>query len=123
MIADVHGNAPALDAVLAELENERPDLIVVAGDVAGGPHQDEVLDRLMRLERARLCVGEEVSLLRGQAFGGPRAGHPPEPRETETSFEHARGAGGPNVVSPVLRLDVSWAVERSRRDPAVSCSA
>jgi predicted phosphodiesterase len=33
----VHGNAPALAAVLAELEREQPDLIVSGGDLTWGP--------------------------------------------------------------------------------------
>jgi predicted phosphodiesterase len=37
VLADIHGNAPALRAVLAELDRERPDAIVVGGDVLGGP--------------------------------------------------------------------------------------
>ena len=35
-LADVHGNAMALDAVLAELEREQPDLIVSCGDLTWG---------------------------------------------------------------------------------------
>jgi predicted phosphodiesterase len=35
-IADVHGNATALGAVLAELEREQPDLIVSCGDLTWG---------------------------------------------------------------------------------------
>jgi predicted phosphodiesterase len=35
-IADVHGNAMALEAVLAELEREQPDLIVSCGDLTWG---------------------------------------------------------------------------------------
>jgi predicted phosphodiesterase len=34
---DIHGNLPALEAVLRELEHEGPDMIVVGGDVALGP--------------------------------------------------------------------------------------
>ena len=36
-LADVHGNATALEAVLAELEREQPDLIVSCGDLTWGP--------------------------------------------------------------------------------------
>jgi predicted phosphodiesterase len=35
-LADVHGNASALEAVLAELESEQPDLIVSCGDLTWG---------------------------------------------------------------------------------------
>jgi hypothetical protein len=34
---DIHGNVPALDAVLAEVEREQVDLIVIGGDVVAGP--------------------------------------------------------------------------------------
>ena len=38
IIADIHGNLPALEAVLAELAQLRPDRLVVAGDtVVGAP--------------------------------------------------------------------------------------
>lgn len=36
-IYDIHGNLPALEAVLQEIEGADPDLIVVGGDVAAGP--------------------------------------------------------------------------------------
>lgn len=47
---DIHGNLPALDAVLAEVERERVDAVVVGGDVAGGPMPAGVLDRLAALD-------------------------------------------------------------------------
>jgi putative phosphoesterase len=46
---DIHGNLPALDAVLAELRQEPPDAVVVGGDVAAGPMPREVLARLRDL--------------------------------------------------------------------------
>jgi putative phosphoesterase len=67
VIADVHGNAPALDAVLAEIESEAPDAIVLAGDAAGGLWQGTVLDRLTALERARFVRGN-VDRVMVQAF-------------------------------------------------------
>jgi predicted phosphodiesterase len=42
-LADVHGNAPALEAVLAEVEREQPDLIVSCGDLTWGPLPRETL--------------------------------------------------------------------------------
>src|SRR6266567_3811017 len=56
-IADVHGNLLALEAVLARLEAESVDAIVVAGDVASGPQPAETVERLMSLERARFIRG------------------------------------------------------------------
>jgi putative phosphoesterase len=59
-IYDVHGNLPALEAVLAELERVNPDLIVVGGDVVAGPMPAEVLDRLAAL-------GQSICFIRGNA--------------------------------------------------------
>jgi putative phosphoesterase len=42
-LADVHGNASALEAVLAELEREQPDLIVSCGDLTWGALPRETL--------------------------------------------------------------------------------
>jgi predicted phosphodiesterase len=50
LISDMHGNAIALDAVLAELERESIDEIVCLGEVAqGGAQPAEVVDRLREL--------------------------------------------------------------------------
>ena len=46
VLADIHGNLPALRAVLAELDREPMDAIVVAGDVAAGPMVREALELL-----------------------------------------------------------------------------
>ena len=69
---DIHGNLPALEAVLDEVERANPDLIVVGGDVAGGPMPAETLDRLIQLDR-------EIAFVRGngerelvRAFDRPR---------------------------------------------------
>jgi len=50
VVSDIHGNLPALEAVLADLEKVRPDAVVLGGDLAlGGPHPVEVVDRLRQL--------------------------------------------------------------------------
>ena len=54
---DIHGNLPALDAVLAEVESEGVDAIVCGGDVVGGPFSPEVFDRLTSLPNARFVRG------------------------------------------------------------------
>ena len=45
-ISDIHGNLPALEAVLADIEREGVDQIVVAGDTVSGPWPAEVFDLL-----------------------------------------------------------------------------
>jgi predicted phosphodiesterase len=47
---DIHGNLPALDAVLAEVREARVDAIVVGGDVLPGPMPHETMARLLALE-------------------------------------------------------------------------
>jgi predicted phosphodiesterase len=49
VVSDVHGNLPALDAVLAEVAAAGVDAVVCGGDIVGGPFSVEVLDRLVAL--------------------------------------------------------------------------
>jgi len=47
---DIHGNLPALEAVLRDVGDARVDQIVIGGDVLPGPMPRETLDRLLDLE-------------------------------------------------------------------------
>jgi predicted phosphodiesterase len=60
---DVHGNLPALEAVLAELDREPVDAIVCGGDVAAGPMPSEVLE-LLRERDAQFVRGNADRELR-----------------------------------------------------------
>lgn len=55
---DIHGNLPALDAVLKEVEQENPDLILVGGDIVPGPMPRAALGRL-------LALGDKLRYIRG----------------------------------------------------------
>jgi len=57
---DIHGNLPALEAVIAELDEARADLVLVGGDVVTGPFPSETLERLGRL-------GDRAYFIRGNA--------------------------------------------------------
>jgi len=46
---DIHGNLPALESVLADVVAERPDLVLVGGDLVAGPFPAECLDALRAL--------------------------------------------------------------------------
>jgi predicted phosphodiesterase len=50
IIADSHGNLPALEAVLADIERQAVDGLIVAGDFTGGPQPQETVDRLRSLD-------------------------------------------------------------------------
>jgi predicted phosphodiesterase len=49
LLSDIHGNLPALEAVLEEVERENVDEILCLGDVAVGPQPRETLDRVRDL--------------------------------------------------------------------------
>src|SRR5215471_1108952 len=57
VLSDIHGNLPALEAVLREVVLERPDVIVCCGDVASGPMPAETIDVLRGLHDARFVRG------------------------------------------------------------------
>ncbi|HUZ84341.1 MAG TPA: metallophosphoesterase family protein [Gaiellales bacterium] len=57
---DIHGNLPALEAVLAEVESAAVDVVVVGGDVVSGPFPAATLELLLGL-------GGRVRFLRGNA--------------------------------------------------------
>ncbi|MFN8592252.1 MAG: metallophosphoesterase family protein [Thermomicrobiales bacterium] len=64
LIADIHGNLSALDAVLAALQQERLDTIICLGDVAAsGPYPREVLHRLRDLTFPVVMGNADAELL------------------------------------------------------------
>ncbi len=54
---DVHGNLPALDAVLADPRLGDADVIVSGGDLVMGPYPGECLDRLEADGADRFLMG------------------------------------------------------------------
>lgn len=87
----MHGNAPALAAVLAELEREQPDLIVSGGDLTWGPLPEETfalassLDARFVRGNADRAVLENVSSTERERW--MQAHHTPEMREFLAGFE------------------------------------
>lgn len=50
VLADIHGNLPALEAVIDQIESIQPDYVVVNGDLINGvPFSTEVIDRVRAL--------------------------------------------------------------------------
>jgi predicted phosphodiesterase len=63
-LSDVHGNAAALEAVLADVAREKPDALMVAGDlVLNGPEPAMVIDVLRSLaDDGALIIGGNTDI-------------------------------------------------------------
>ena len=95
---DIHGNLPALNAVLNELEAVQPDLIVLGGDLVSGPMPRPTLDRLIQL-------GDRAHALRGNGD-----------REVVTAFDDLPEA---RSIPEAVREETRWIaqqIERPQRD-------
>jgi putative phosphoesterase len=73
LVADVHGNLPALEAVLADAQGVERWL--VAGDLVGHlPFPDEVVERVASLEAVCVLGNHDHALLEGLDIPGSRSG-------------------------------------------------
>jgi len=95
-IYDIHGNLPALEAVLSDLGCIEPDLLIVGGDVVSGPMPVEVLDRLVDL-------GEVVRFVRGNAD-----------REVISAYEMSPSEIEARIEDPAVRTS-GWVATRLRK--------
>jgi putative phosphoesterase len=124
---DVHGNLPALETVLVEVERQSPDAVLIGGDVCAGPFPRECLALLRGLGERAVWIrgnaerdlhgwsaeqlsGEELGFLRGLEFsvvldgvfychGSPRADDEMlTPRTPESLVEEALAGVEERVV-------------------------
>jgi predicted phosphodiesterase len=76
VLCDIHGNLPALQAVLAEVEEAGVDLVVFGGDVAAGPMPVETIEVLAGYSRPASFVRGNADRQMVESFDGmPRAGN------------------------------------------------
>jgi putative phosphoesterase len=99
-LCDIHGNLPALDAVLADPAFARADVVVIGGDVVAGPMPAEVLDRLGQVELP-------IRWVRGNAD-----------REVVASFDRGDTDASVHPDDPAARADAFTAsrISRAQRD-------
>jgi len=71
VLADIHGNMPALEAVLANLQPLQVDGMIVAGDMVTGPNSVEVLNRLQDLRAWMIRGNNENYLVRFENGDAP----------------------------------------------------
>ncbi|MFD2044572.1 metallophosphoesterase family protein [Ornithinibacillus salinisoli] len=93
-IYDIHGNLPALNAVLNELADIKPDSIVVGGDIVSGPMPSRTLERIFSLT-------DKVSFILGNGD-----------REVVMAFD---GKPLPSVMSEKGRERTQWVAEQITR--------
>lgn len=70
VLADIHGNLPAVEAVLDDIQKQTPDYIVAAGDLAlRGAHPKEVVQLLMDKCHS-ILMGNTDCYISGNYLGG-----------------------------------------------------
>ena len=110
VLADIHGNLPALDAVLSEVEAAGPDLVVLNGDMATGPMPAETLDRLAGLGRKAIWVRGNADRELAAACGGELDPGLPEQVRLPTQYCASRLAGRHRDLIADLPLSVTLEV-------------
>jgi predicted phosphodiesterase len=108
ILSDIHGNAVALDAVLADLAGRGPfDKVVVAGDLVwAGPRPREVVDRVRAMDAV---------VIRGNtdAFFNVDDGETPDGKDSSRFAVHLnwmRGQLGPDGVEYLQGLPFSHVI-------------
>jgi putative phosphoesterase len=109
-IYDIHGNLPALEAVLDDIRESNVDQIVVGGDVLPGPMSRETLDWLLDLEiPVRFIHGNGDRVVLGQMRGNEPTEVPEQFREAIRWNAHQLTAEHEKVLAnwpATLRLEV-----------------
>jgi predicted phosphodiesterase len=93
---DIHGNLPALRAVLADAARSDADAIIVGGDVAAGPLPAETIDLL-------IALGGRTRLVRGNAD-----------REVVDAYDE--GLRDPNAETDPARRAAAFTASRISRN-------
>ena len=75
---DIHGNLPALEAVLEESRRNRVDQIVIGGDIVPGPFPRETLERLLELEIPKQFIHGNCEIAVLQQMAGEKVTMVPE---------------------------------------------
>jgi predicted phosphodiesterase len=107
---DIHGNLPALEAVLDDVRRARADRIVIGGDVLPGPMPRETLTTLLQIDvPVQFLSGNGDREVLTRMRGSDPETLPPEVRETirwnarQLDAEHERVLAG---WPPTLRIAI-----------------
>ncbi|MBA3271881.1 MAG: metallophosphoesterase, partial [Acidobacteria bacterium] len=110
-IYDIHGNLPALNAVLAQIRRADVDLVVVGGDVLPGPMPRETLECLLQLDLpVQFIHGNGDRVVREQMEGIEDTTLPDKVREVVRWTAQQLDVGHQHVLSgwaSTLRLEIA----------------
>ena len=118
---DIHGNLPALEAVLRELRQAGVDQVVVGGDVVPGPMPRETLQRLLDLDLpVHFIHGNGELAILAQMSPEPGRRMSPEPGRNiaatdESSVTYWGTTSGAPPPEPV-RVIYRWTAAQLRPD-------
>ena len=98
---DIHGNLPALEAVLDDLRSAEVDRIIIGGDIVPGPMPGETLARLLELDLPTQFIQGNCEVADLAEMAGQDPGVPEQAREY---IRWAARALDPDHV----RLFASW---------------
>ena len=71
LLADIHGNLPALEAIVADAQRQEVDGFIVAGDLVGGPQTEETIHMLRSLDCRMIRGNGDTYLLRYSTGNAP----------------------------------------------------
>jgi predicted phosphodiesterase len=86
VLADIHGNLPALDATLADVAAAGVDAVVLNGDIATGPMPAATLDRLRELGDRAIWVRGNCDREVVAAFDGVLDPALPDPKRVPAEY-------------------------------------
>jgi predicted phosphodiesterase len=111
VLADVHGNLPALAAVLADVDAAGVDVVVLNGDLATGPMPAQTLDRLAELGDRAVWVRGNAERELADAYDGRLDPELPGIVRVPTEYGATRLKGGHRDLLADLPLTVSLDVD------------
>lgn len=112
LISDVHGNLPALDAVLGDIDRRGDiDAVYHLGDLVGyGPWPNEIVDRIAARGIAGVAGNYDSTVAADYTHCGCRSESPRQEELAHESFEWTRGHVSPHTKrylgSLPFRLDI-----------------
>ena len=113
-LSDVHGNVPALAAVLAEPDVASADLVVICGDLTWGPEPQQTYELIAALGARALCVRGNADRYASEIGAGTRVTG--RPREAWIPARHS-----PDAMAFLQALPFSVVVEVGSLGPVLFC--